>query len=101
MGRRKNNPELVDELIEGRWTMDQAEFEEKYYSLSSSDMSKVADAIDGMESEFMDGLDDDDDDDDYGESMSVEDAALAWLSRGMDEDYTFGYTEEELRRALR
>lgn len=53
MGRRRNNPELVDELIEGRWTMDQDEFEEKYYSLSSSDMSKVASAIDGMEAEFM------------------------------------------------
>ncbi len=53
MGRRKNNPDLVEELIEGRWTMDQDEFEEKYYSLSSSDMSKVSDAIDGMEDEFM------------------------------------------------
>ncbi len=41
MGRRKNNPELVEELIEGRWTMDQDEFEEKYFSLSSSDMGKV------------------------------------------------------------
>ena len=100
MGRRKNNPELVDELIEGRWNMDQTEFEEKYYSLSSSDMSKVSRAIDGMESEFMGGLDDEGDDD-YGERMSVKDAALAWLSRGMDEDYTFGYSEEELKRALR
>lgn len=100
MGRRKNNPDLVNELIDGRWTMDQDEFEEKYYSLSSSNVSKVASAIDGMEDEFMNGLDDEDDDD-YGESMSVEDAALAWLSRGMDEDYTFGYSEEELRRALR
>ena len=29
MGRRKNNPDLVDELIDGLWTMDQDEFEEK------------------------------------------------------------------------
>ena len=59
MGRRKNNPELVQELIDGRWDMDQDEFEEKYNSLSSSDMCKVGEAIDGMEAEFMS------DDDDY------------------------------------
>ncbi len=53
LGRRRNNPNLVDELIEGRWTMDQDEFEEKNYSLSSSDMSKVASAISRMEDEFM------------------------------------------------
>ncbi len=99
MGRRKNNPDLVDELIEGRWTMDQDEFEEKYYSLSSSDMSKVAEAIDGMEGEFMSEFDDDDDED--GESLSVYEAAEIWRSNGMDEDYTFGYTEDELRDALR
>ena len=61
MGRRRNNPDLVDELIDGRWTMDQDEFEEKYYSLSRSDMSKVADAINGMEDEFMNGDYDEDD----------------------------------------
>ena len=60
MGRRKNNPDLVEELIEGRWTMDQDEFEDKYFSLSSSDMGKVAEAIYGMEAEWMN-----DDDDDY------------------------------------
>ncbi len=62
MGRRRNNPDLVDELIEGRWTMDQDEFEEKYYSLSSSDMSKVAEAINGVEDEFMNGDYDDGED---------------------------------------
>ena len=61
MGRRRNNPDLVDELIDGRWTMDQDEFEEKYYSLSRSDMSKVADAINGMEDEFLNGDYDEDD----------------------------------------
>ena len=100
MGRRKNNPDLVDELIEGRWTMDQDEFEEKYYSLSSSDMSKVAEAIDGMQDEDPDGLYDDNDDED-SESLSVYEAAEIWRSNGMDEDYTFGYTEDELRDALR
>lgn len=54
MGRRKNNPALVEELIEGRWTMEQDEFEEKYFSLSSSDMGKVSEAIYGMEDEWMD-----------------------------------------------
>ena len=34
------------------------------------------------------------------ERLSVYDAALIWQSYGMDEDYTFGYTEEELRDAL-
>lgn len=40
----------------------------------------------------------DDDDDENGESLSLWDAKDIWLSRGMDEDYTFGYSEEELRR---
>lgn len=39
------------------------------------------------------------DDDDDDESLSVWDAADIWLSHGMDEDYTFGYDEDELRRA--
>lgn len=34
-----------------------------------------------------------------GEMLSVWDAADIWLSSGMDEDQTFGYTEDELRRA--
>ena len=51
MGRRRNNPDLVDELIQGKWTMDQQEFEDKYYSLSSSDMSKVSAEIYKMDDE--------------------------------------------------
>lgn len=31
--------------------------------------------------------------------LDVHDAADIWLSKGMDEDYTFGYSEDELRRA--
>lgn len=38
-------------------------------------------------------------DDDEGESLNVWDAADIWLSNGMDEDYMFGYSEEELRHA--
>ena len=41
------------------------------------------------------------DDDDDGESLSVYDATLIWMSNGKDEDYTFGYSEEELEEVLR
>ena len=34
------------------------------------------------------------------ERLDVYDAARIWASRGKDEDYTFGYTEEELENAL-
>ena len=40
------------------------------------------------------------DDEDDSESLSVYDAALIWASHGKDEDYTFGYSEEELENAL-
>ena len=42
---QKNNPQLVKELIDGIWTMDQAEFERKYNTLSDSDMTKVSRAM--------------------------------------------------------
>ncbi len=44
--------------------------------------------------------DDDDDDDDNSERLSVDEAALIWASHGKDEDYMFGYTEDELEAAL-
>ena len=40
-----------------------------------------------------------DDDDEEGEALSVYDAADIWGSKGRDEDYTFGYSDEELSRA--
>ena len=40
------------------------------------------------------------DEDDDSESLSVYDAALIWASNGKDEDYTFGYSEDELEDAL-
>lgn len=48
------------------------------------------------------GLDDDqeDEDEDDSDTLSVYDAAQIWASNGKDEDYTFGYTEEELEDAL-
>ena len=46
-------------------------------------------------------IDDDEDDDEHdSKTLDVYDAALIWQSNGMDEDYMFGYTEEELRNAL-
>jgi hypothetical protein len=38
--------------------------------------------------------------DEDGERLSVYDAALIWASNGKDEDYTFGYSEDELEDAL-
>lgn len=47
------------------------------------------------------GLEDDDDDDnDDSEYIDVHTAAQIWASNGKDEDYTFGYSEEELEDAL-
>lgn len=34
------------------------------------------------------------------ESLDVNDASLIWAFSGMDEDYDFGYTEEELKAAF-
>ena len=42
----------------------------------------------------------DDDIDFYGEGIGAYDAALIWCSHGRDEDYMFGYTEEQLEDAL-
>lgn len=39
-------------------------------------------------------------DEDSSECLSVWDAAEIWASNGKDEDYMFGYTEEELENAL-
>jgi hypothetical protein len=38
--------------------------------------------------------------DDESERLSVWDAAEIWVSNGRDEDYMFGYTEDELENAL-
>lgn len=44
--------------------------------------------------------DDDDEEECDGESLSVYEAAIIWASRGKDEDYMFGYSEDELEDAL-
>lgn len=48
---------------------------------------------------FYEGYDEDGDPD-GADVLSVDEAALIWLSHGMDEDYTFGYSEDELKAAL-
>lgn len=41
------------------------------------------------------------DDEEYGgEVLDVYDAAEIWASNGKDEDFTFGYSEDELESAL-
>ena len=40
------------------------------------------------------------DDDEDDQPLSVYDAALIWASNGKDEDYMFGYSEEELEEAF-
>ena len=45
------------------------------------------------------GIDYDDEEDD-DERISVDDAALIWASNGKDEEFMFGYSEDELENAL-
>ena len=42
----------------------------------------------------------DNENEDDGERLSVWDAAEIWASNGKDEDYMFGYTEEEMEACL-
>ena len=52
MARKMDNPELVQELLDGLWTMPQWEFEMKYAQLSKRDMSIVASAINKMDKQM-------------------------------------------------
>ena len=80
--------------------------------LADEELGRIQEQIDeaegdlGRAQEYFDSLlsgadDDDKSDRDAGERLSVWDAADIWLSNGMDEDHTFGYTEDELRRAAK
>lgn len=66
----------------------------KVASKSSEDINDVVDNCDF-------DYDYDDDEDGYSESLSVWDAADIYLSSGFDEDYSFGYTHEELTNTLK
>lgn len=60
-------------------------------------------ALDIVDNLFHHEEDDLDTSDDMGvddETISVYDAAEIWASNGKDEDYTFGYSEDELEDAL-
>lgn len=39
------------------------------------------------------------DDEDTSESIDASDASFIWMSHGKDEDYMFGYSEDELENA--
>lgn len=54
MGKKLDNPELVNELIDNLWNRrySQSEFERKYNSLSDRDMAEVSRAIGRMEKEM-------------------------------------------------
>lgn len=83
MGRRKNNPVLVQELIDNLWNLEYENWDEKYYSLSSGDMSKVSNAVNYMKAEYFTSYYNEG----SGERLSVYDAADIWMSNGKDEDY--------------
>lgn len=53
---------------------------------------------DKEDDEYMDY---DEDKFDDSEAISVDEAALIWASNGKDEDYTYGYSEDELEQALK
>ena len=56
-------------------------------------------ALNADQESFYDQEDDEDDDEDE-EDLTVEEAAQIWASHGKDEDYMFGYSEDELEDAL-
>lgn len=68
-------------------------------NLWNSVVKVIGGSANPTDSEAVDEDSWDDDDDDEDESLSVWDAADIWRSHGEDEDYMFGYSEDELRRA--
>ena len=107
MGRRKNNPELVEKLMKSYVNRPERKswdsFDKQLDSLSSSDRKEVEDFMEQQNILFGYDEDDedyeDDEDDEYDERLSASDAADIWMSRGKDEDYTFGYSDDELEEA--
>lgn len=76
-----------------------------YYGESYSDVAYLGvfrdDQMPQTDSDCVQALIDLDEADEYDEErLSVYDAALIWASHGKDEDYMYGYTEDELERAL-
>ena len=76
-----------------------AESFEKWWTCPNCGNEVSQEDIDnGFWEEWVDELDDDNDD---SERISVHDAANIYLSKGFDEDYRFGYSHEELIKALK
>ncbi|CAM2884005.1 hypothetical protein [Weissella confusa] len=61
---------------------------------------KLKDKLTDNSSSVTDDVEYDEVDEDFEESISVYDAAEIWESNGRDEDYTFGYSVDELLKAL-
>ena len=53
MSIKKQSSDTVQELIDGIWDMDQTEFEQKYFSLSSDDMEVADKAIDQQRKDYL------------------------------------------------
>ncbi len=70
-----------------------------FKTLRKASSTRTEEYVDSNESRSY-ALDDIDEFDDDDETLSVWDAAEIWASHGKDEDYTFGYSEEELEDAL-
>lgn len=95
--------------VEEEWTQSGAGDDDPVWrarhDAADQELRRIQEEIDEAEGDFQRAVDaqyDIDDEDEEGgeEALSLADAALIWKSRGMDEDYTFGYTEDELRQEL-
>lgn len=101
----KDNPDLVDELIDEKWIMDSEEFDRKYEMLNTSDRMKVTAATITMEGffiddKFIDYEECEEEDADGDDELNVYHAAMIWAANGKEKEYLFGYSEEELEEAL-
>lgn len=72
----------------------------RFSKLFAKRTSHVKQRIVDMADETAVDSPDEEDDLNENERLNVEDAALIWMSNRKDEDYMFGYTEDELESAL-
>ena len=80
MGRKKHGWHVTDE---------EREMIRKYIEEHPEILAEIEEA---ENEDYVNPYDSDD-------QISVYDAADIWFSNGQDEDYMFGYTEDELRQA--
>ena len=77
---------------------------------AKAELIKGIEVYDNTHQDYEQALTQDKEDDEYmdydeevfddAQAISVDEAALIWASNGKDEDYTFGYSEDELEDAL-